>query len=69
MLFNFDCQRILETNPDGFSILEGSYSKAIKPSYILFVNQVLDSMGYASSKVYFLNKKKGSRFINNNYNC
>lgn len=55
MQFNFDCQRILETDNDGFAVLEGSFIKAIKPAYLLFVNQIIDAIGYASSKV---NSKK-----------
>lgn len=51
MQFNFDCERVLETNNEGFTILEGSFPKAIKPAYLLFVNQILDAIGYASSKV------------------
>lgn len=51
MQFNFDCQRILETDKEGYVILEGSFIKAIKPAYLLFVNQILEAIGYASSKV------------------
>jgi len=51
MQFNFDCQRILETDKNGFAVLEGSFIKSIKPAYLLFVNQMLDAIGYASSKV------------------
>jgi hypothetical protein len=60
MLFNFDCQRILETDKDGFAVLEGSFIKSIKPAYLLFVNQMLDAIGYASSKV----KKIYCKFLN-----
>jgi len=55
MQFNFDCQRILDSDLDGFAILEGSFANAIKPAYILFVNQILDAIGFASSKVFFKN--------------
>lgn len=51
MQFNFDCERILETDKEGFAVLEGSFIKAIKPAYLLFVNQILDAIGFASSKV------------------
>jgi len=53
MQFNFDCERILETDKDGFAILEGSFLEGIKPAYLLFVNQILDAIGFASSKVKF----------------
>lgn len=54
MQFNFECERILETDKDGFAILEGSFVKGIKPAYLLFVNQILDAIGFASSKVILL---------------
>ena len=50
MEFNFDCIQSLGCDQDGFSILEGSYQKRIVPGYILFVKEILDSMGEASSK-------------------
>lgn len=51
MEFNFDCARALNCNGDGFAVLEGSYQKGIKPAFIPYVNEILDKMGYASSKV------------------
>ncbi len=51
MQFNFNCEQALGCNVEGFAVIEGSFQTAIKPGYILFVNEILDSMGYASSKV------------------
>jgi len=53
MQFNFDCEQTLGCNIEGFAVLEGSFQSAIKPGYIPFVNEILDSMGIASSKVIF----------------
>lgn len=52
MQFNFNCEQVLNTNSEGFAIMEGSYPAAIRPGYQLFVNEILDSMGYASTKVF-----------------
>jgi hypothetical protein len=51
MQFNFNCEQALGCNSEGFAILEGSFQNGIKPGYIPFVNEILDSMGYSSSKV------------------
>ncbi len=51
MQFNFNCQQVLGCNNEGFSILEGSFPRAIKPGHILYVNEILDKMGHLSSKV------------------
>jgi len=51
MQFNFNCEQILGCNNEGFAILEGSFPKAVKPGHTLYVNEILDSMGYLSSKV------------------
>ena len=68
MQFNFNCEQSLGCNTEGYAVLEGSFQNAIKPGYILFVNEILDSMGYASSKV---NKKLnlGSRIEYEHHNC
>ena len=50
MEFNFDCIQSLDFDKDGFSILEGSYQNRIVPGYILFVKEILNMMGEASSK-------------------
>ena len=50
MEFNFDCIQSLDCDKDGFSILEGSYQNRIVPGYILFVKEILNMMGEASSK-------------------
>ena len=52
MEFNFNCMQILGSNQDGYAILEGSFQSAIKPGYIPYVNEIIDSMGYASSTVF-----------------
>jgi hypothetical protein len=54
MQFNFNCEQILGCNEEGFAVLEGSFQAGIKPGYILFVNEILDSMGYASTNVNIL---------------
>ena len=50
MEFNFDCIQSLDCDKDGFAILEGSYQNRIVPGYILFVKEILNMMGEASSK-------------------
>ena len=50
MQFNFDCTDVLSCDPNGFAILEGSYQNKVMPGYTLFVNEILDTMGTASSK-------------------
>ena len=57
MQFNFNCEQILGCNNEGFAILEGSFAKAIKPGHLLYVNEILDSMGFLSSKVRNFHKK------------
>lgn len=51
MQFNFDCEKALGCDTEGVSVLEGSFESAIKPGYLPFVNQIIDSMGFNSSKV------------------
>ena len=48
MEFNFDCVQALGCDQNGFAILEGSYQNRIVPGYILFVKEILNSMGEAS---------------------
>ena len=55
MEFNFDCAQALGCDEKGFAILEGSYQNRIVPGYILFVNEILNSMGDASSRAQKLN--------------
>ena len=55
MEFNFDCVQALGCDQNGFAILEGSYQNRIVPGYILFVKEILNSMGEASSKAQHLN--------------
>ena len=55
MEFNFDCVQSLGCDENGFAILEGSYQNRIVPGYILFVKEILNSMGEASSKAQKLN--------------
>jgi len=50
MEYNFNCEQILCCK-DGYAILEGSFQSVIFPGYLPFVNEILDSMGYASSCV------------------
>ena len=57
MQFDFDCERFLETDSEGYVILEGTFQKSIKKAHEVFVNQIIDSIGWASSKVK-LNYKK-----------
>ena len=55
MEFNFDCVQSLGCDENGFAILEGSYQNRIVPGYILFVKEILNSMGEASSRAQHLN--------------
>ena len=55
MEFNFDCVQALGCDQNGFAILEGSYQNRIVPGYILFVKEILNSMGEASSRAQQLN--------------
>ena len=55
MEFNFDCVQSLGCDENGFAILEGSYQNRIVPGYILFVKEILNSMGEASSRAQKLN--------------
>jgi hypothetical protein len=66
MEFNFNCEQVLDCN-NGLAILEGTFQAKIKPGYILYVNQILDMMGYASSKVIYFNS--GTRFEYSYHNC
>jgi alpha-tubulin N-acetyltransferase 1 len=70
MQFNFNCEHALGCR-DGFSILEGSFQSAIKPGYIPFVNEILDSMGYNSSNAQGLNTiiTTSSKFYSSNHRC
>jgi hypothetical protein len=51
MLFNFNCESVLNSDKDGFAVIEGSFQSGIKQSYILYANEIVDGMGFASSKV------------------
>ena len=55
MEFNFDCVQSLGCDENGIAILEGSYQNRIVPGYILFVKEILNSMGEASSRAQQLN--------------
>ena len=55
MEFKFDCEQSLSCDQNGFAILEGSYQNRIVPGYILFVKEILNSMGEASSRAQQLN--------------
>ena len=55
MEFRFDCVQSLGCDQNGFVILEGSYQNHIVPGYILFVKEILNSMGEASSRAQQLN--------------
>ena len=49
MQFNFNCEEILDCDKNGFAILEGSYKNRIVPGFTLYVNEIIDKMGEASS--------------------
>jgi alpha-tubulin N-acetyltransferase 1 len=68
MEFNFNCEQILSCD-NGMAILEGTFQTAIKPGYILYVNQILDDMGFASSKAQGLNTiiTTASKFFSSNH--
>jgi hypothetical protein len=51
MQYNFNCEQILGCDPAGFAVLEGSFPKGVKPGYMPYVNEILDSIGFQSSKV------------------
>ena len=55
MEFKFDCVQALGCDQSGIAILEGSYQNRIVPGYILFVKEILNSMGEASSRAQHLN--------------
>jgi hypothetical protein len=44
MEFNFDCVQSLGCDENGFAILEGSYKNRIVPGYVLFVQDILNSI-------------------------
>ena len=50
MEFNFNCEEALDCDQNGFAILEGTYKNRILPGFILFVTEILDKMGLASSQ-------------------
>ena len=50
MEFNFNCCDALGCDQDGFAIIEGSYQNRIMPGFTLFVNEIIDKMGLASSQ-------------------
>ena len=50
MQFNFNCEESLDCDEKGFAILEGSYKNRILPGFTLYVNEILDKMGEASSQ-------------------
>ena len=50
MEFNFNCEEALDCDENGFAILEGSYKNRIVPGFTLYVNEILDKMGEASSQ-------------------
>lgn len=52
MQFNFNCEQVLKCNSEGLAFLEGSFQTNISPGYVLYVNEVLDRIGAASSKVF-----------------
>jgi len=51
MEFNFNCEHILECDKDGFAILEGTFQNAVKPAFLIYVHELLNALGQASSKV------------------
>jgi alpha-tubulin N-acetyltransferase 1 len=50
MQFNFDCEEILDSNQNGYSILEGACHNNIPPGYKAYIKEILDKMGELSSK-------------------
>ncbi len=70
MQFNFNCEQALASR-EGFAVIEGSFQTAIKPGYIPFVNEILDSMGYNSSCAQGLNTiiTSSSKFFSSNHRC
>ena len=50
MQFNFNCEESLDCDEKRFAILEGSYKNRILPGFTLYVNEILDKMGEASSQ-------------------
>ena len=50
MEFNFNCEEALDCDENGFAILEGSYKNRIVPGFTLYVNEIIDQMGLASSQ-------------------
>ena len=69
MEFRFDCKESLGCDDNGFAILEGSYQNRIVPGYILYVKEILNSMGEASSKAQELNTTitSADKFFSSNH--
>lgn len=68
MQFSFNCEQILGCNNEGFAFLEGSFQGNIRPAYSLLVNEILDTMGTASSKVTRYIFTQGPRVEHNHHN-
>ena len=54
MQFNFNCEQILKCDSEGLAFLEGSFQTNISPGYTLYVNEILDRIGEASTIVKFV---------------
>lgn len=69
MEFTFDCEQVLNCDRDGFSIIEGSFQSSVKPGFILYVNEILDKMGFESARQQRLQTLETSAhkfFVSNN---
>jgi len=51
MEFSFNCEQMLCCDSQGFAVLEGTRQSAIRPSYLYYVQEILNSMGQLSAKV------------------
>ncbi len=51
MDFNFNCEHILDSDNEGFTLLEGTYQDAVKPAYLFYVHEILNAIGQDSARV------------------
>ena len=57
MEFEFNCEKLLNCDKYGFAILEGTNQEYLQHYNKSQINEIIDRIGYASSKVKFINKK------------
>ena len=58
MEFEFNCEKLLNCDKNGFGILEGTNQEYLKHCNKTQINEIIDKIGYASSKVKSFKKIK-----------